>query len=61
MFSNSCRDGLFQRPVLMIAVKILSHGNYSSDAGRRLMWMRKVGDVTETTLEQALMRGLDTA
>jgi len=30
-------------------------------AGRKVMWMRKVGDGTETTVEQALMRGLVTA
>jgi len=45
----------------MIAVKPLFPRNYSGGAGRSLMGMRKVGDGTETTVEQALMRGLDTA
>ncbi|PZX35798.1 hypothetical protein LY56_03595, partial [Roseinatronobacter thiooxidans] len=46
---------------LMIAVKPLYHRNYSGKAGRSVMGMRKVGDGTETTVEQALIRGLDTA
>lgn len=49
------------RPALMIAVKPLFHDKYSGDTGRNTMWMRKVGDGTETTVEQALMRGLVTA
>jgi hypothetical protein len=53
--------GEFQRPVLMIAVKPLFHGKYSGGAGRSVMETRKVGDGTETTVEQALMRGLATA
>jgi hypothetical protein len=61
MFSNRRRDGTFQRPALMIAVKPLFHGKYSGLAGRCVRWMRRVGDGTETTVEQALMRGLVTA
>jgi len=45
----------------MIAVKDLFQGDYSGDTGRSVMWTRKVGDGTETTVEQALMRGLVTA
>lgn len=45
----------------MIAVKPLFHRNYSGEAGRSVTGMRKVGDGTETTVEQALIRGLDTA
>ena len=45
----------------MIAVKGLFQRRYSGKAGWFVMWMRKVGDGTETTVEQALMRGLDTA
>jgi hypothetical protein len=45
----------------MIAVKPLFHDKYPGGAGRNVVWMRKVGDGTETTVEQALMRGLDTA
>ncbi len=45
----------------MIAVKPLFHSEYSDDSGRMAVWMRKVGDGTETTVEQALMRGLVTA
>lgn len=45
----------------MIAVKPLFHNKYSGKAGRCVMWMRKVGDGTETTVEQALIRGLVTA
>lgn len=61
-----CREsvpalGLFQRPALMIAVNPLFHSKYSGKAGRWVMWMRKVGDGTETTAEQALIRGLVTA
>ena len=52
---------LFQQPVLMIAVKDLFQGDYSGDTGRSVMWTRKVGDGTETTVEQALIRGLATA
>ena len=55
------QKGLFQRPVPMIAVKPLFHGNYPGGTGRSVMWMRRVGDGTETTVEQALMRGLITA
>jgi hypothetical protein len=45
----------------MIAVKPLFHNKYSGEAGRGVMGMRKVGDGTETTVEQALIRGLVTA
>lgn len=45
----------------MIAVKPLFHSIYSGEAGRCVVWMRKVGDGTETTVEQALIRGLVTA
>ncbi|OIQ66321.1 hypothetical protein GALL_521100 [mine drainage metagenome] len=45
----------------MIAVKPLFHDKSSGDAGLSVMWMRKVGDGTETAVEQALMRGLVTA
>ena len=45
----------------MISVKPLFHGSYSGGAGRGIVWMRRVGDGTETTVEQALMRGLVTA
>jgi hypothetical protein len=45
----------------MIAVKSLFQRYYSGGAGCCVMWMRKVGDGTETTVEQALMRGLVTA
>ena len=44
----------------MIAVKPLFHRNYSGEAGRSMMGRRKVGDGTETTVEQALIRGLVT-
>jgi hypothetical protein len=53
--------GLFQQPALMIAVNPLFHKKYIGKAGRWVMWMRKVGDGTETTVEQALIRGLVTA
>ena len=46
---------------LMIAVNGLFQDNYSGKAGRCVMWMRKAGDGTETTVEQAFMRGLVTA
>lgn len=52
---------LFQRPVLMIAVNSLFHDAYSGMAGFVVMWMRMAGGGTETTVEQALMRGLVTA
>ena len=45
----------------MIAVNPLFHSKYAGWAGRSMVWMRKVGDGTETTVEQALMRGLATA
>jgi hypothetical protein len=45
----------------MIVVKHLFQGGYSGRAGRKDMWTRKVGDGTETTVEQALMRGFVTA
>jgi hypothetical protein len=52
---------LLRRPVLMIAVKPLFHSECSGGAGCSVMGTRKVGDGTETTVEQALMRGLATA
>jgi hypothetical protein len=45
----------------MIAVNPVFHGKYSGGAGRNFVEMRRVGDGTETTVEQALMRGLATA
>ena len=42
----------------MIAVKPLLHGEYAGLAERGMVWMRKAGGGTETTVEQALMRGL---
>lgn len=44
----------------MIAVNPLFHVKYPSAAGCDMMKMRRVGDGTETTVEQALMRGLGT-
>jgi len=52
---------LFQHPVLMIAVNALFIDASSDEAGRGILWMRRVGDGAETTVEQALMRGLATA
>ena len=46
---------------LMIDVKPLFQCKYPGGARRSVMWMRMVGDGTETTVEQALIRGLDTA
>ena len=45
----------------MIAVKPMFYSKYSGKTGRWVMWMRWVGDGTETTVEQALIRGLVTA
>ena len=58
---NRVETGLFQQPALMIAVKALFHSVLSGATGREEVWMRRVGDGTETTVEQALMRGLVTA
>jgi hypothetical protein len=45
----------------MIAVNALFIDASSDEAGRGILWMRRVGDGAETTVEQALMRGLATA
>ncbi len=53
--------GWAQDPALMIAVNPLFQGQSSGGAGRGVLEMRKAGGETETTVEQALMRGLATA
>jgi hypothetical protein len=45
----------------MIAVNPFFIASFSGGAGHSGMKMRRVGDGTETTVEQALMRGLATA
>ena len=36
-------------------------GDLTGGTGDKIIWMRKAGDGTETTVEQTLMRGLGTA
>jgi hypothetical protein len=55
------KAGFLQQPALMIAVKVLFHSMFLRRGRAQGVWMRKVGDGTETTVEQALMRGLFTA
>lgn len=51
----------FSSPLSHDRRQAIFHGKYPGGAERSVMWTRKVGDGTETTVEQALMRGLVTA